>query len=122
VNLNLSPIAAMSWSWRALRGHSVTFAALFALGVLGMSAIAEFRHLLARLGAPWYAWLLAPMFALGYLAKKENDWMPEAKTRKRWARGLFFGSIALAVAIAKWGPNRPHSTHSAPGSAIENRR
>jgi hypothetical protein len=100
----------MSWSWRALRGHSVTFAAMFALGILGVSAISEFRHFLVRLGAPWYAWLLVPMFAVGYLARKETEWLPEATTRRRWARGLFFGSILIAILIAKFGPTRRPAT------------
>jgi hypothetical protein len=108
VSLNLNPVSALSWTWRALRGHSVTFAAMFALGVLGISAVSEFRHLLAKLGAPWYAWLSIPIFAIAYLAKKEAEWMPEPNIRKRWARGLFFGSIAIAVMIAKWGPGGPH--------------
>jgi hypothetical protein len=119
VNLNLSPVSALSWSWRALRGHSVTFAALFALGILGVSAIAEFRHFLTRIGAPWYAWLLIPIFALTYLAKKEVEWMPEATTRRRWARGLFFGSIVIAIAIAKFGPKRhPAASTAAPAAGV----
>ncbi|HUR59561.1 MAG TPA: hypothetical protein VM029_17720 [Opitutaceae bacterium] len=104
MNLNLSPLSAMSWSWRVLRGHSLTFSALFALGLLGISAVAEFRHLLSRLGAPWYAWLVVPMVAVGYLARKEAEWMPDVARRRRWARVVFFGSIVLAILIAKFGP------------------
>jgi hypothetical protein len=110
VNINLNPFSAFSWSWRALRGHSVTFAALFALGLLGISFVAEFRHILTRMGAPWYAWFLVPMFAVGYLAKKEADWLPDVARRRRWARGLFFGSIVIAVLIAKFGPRRNSAT------------
>jgi hypothetical protein len=114
VNLQLNPLAALSWSWRALRGHSVTFAALFALGILGVSIVGEIREALGDLGAPWYAWLLIPVFAVAYLAKKETEWLPELKQRKRWARGLFFGSILIAVLWAKFGPHRaatPMRTH-----------
>lgn len=95
--------SAFSWAWRALRGHSVTFAALFACGILGLSLIGELRHLLSRWHAPWYAWILIPMIAIGYLAKKETQWMPELETRKKWARRIFLGSIVLAFAIAKLG-------------------
>ena len=108
MNLNLNPFSALSWSWRALRGHSLTFSALFALGLLGISVVTEFRHLLSRLGAPWYAWFLVPMVAIGYLARKEADWMPDVARRRRWARGLFFGSIIIAILIAKFGPSRRH--------------
>lgn len=102
--MNLNPLSALSWSWRALRGHSVTFAALFALSLLGVSVLSGFRHLLARAGAPWYIWLLVPIFLVAYLARKETQWLPQLETRRRWARGLFFGSIVIALLIAKFGP------------------
>ncbi|MDO8538884.1 MAG: hypothetical protein Q7S40_00475 [Opitutaceae bacterium] len=98
--------SAMSWTWRALRGHSVTFAALFACGILGLSVVAEFRHLLTRWHAPWYAWFIIPMLAIGYLAKKETQWMPEVETRRKWSRRLFVGSIVIALLLAKFGPSR----------------
>jgi hypothetical protein len=107
VDINLNPFSALSWTWRALRGHSVTFAAMFALGLLGISLVTEFRHMLTRLGAPWYAWFLVPIFIIGYLAKKETEWLPDPVKRRRWARGLFFGSIVIAVLIAKFGPRKP---------------
>ena len=53
----MNPISAVAWSWRVLRGHSVTFAGLFASAILGVSLLAGFKHLLVRLGAPWYVWL-----------------------------------------------------------------
>ena len=110
MEINLNPFSALSWTWRALRGHSVTFAAMFALGLLGVSFVAEFRHLLARLGAPWYAWFLVPMIAIAFLAKKENDWLPDPVKRRRWARVLFFGSILASILIAKLGPRRNAET------------
>jgi hypothetical protein len=121
VNIQLNPFSAFSWSWRALRGHSVTFAAMFALGLLGISLVSEFRHLLSRLGAPWYVWFLIPMFAIGYVAKKEADWMPDATKRRRWARGLFFGSIAIAVLVAKFGPRKPTATREPVATAVRGR-
>ncbi len=93
-------MSALSWLWRAVRGQSVTFAALFACGLLGLSIIGEFRHLLARWHAPWYAWIIIPMVAIGYLAKQESKWMPEVDTRRKWSRRLVFGSIAIALLIA----------------------
>ncbi|MEY4939227.1 MAG: hypothetical protein RIQ93_962 [Verrucomicrobiota bacterium] len=92
-------ISGVSWTWRALRGHSVTFALLFATTLFGLSVIASFRHLLGSWGAPWYVWLLAPIFAVGYLAKKEAQWLPDPSARRKWARRIFFGSIALALVI-----------------------
>lgn len=102
----LHPWSAVTWTWRVLRGHSVTFAVLFACALLGFSIIAAFRRLLSELGAPWYAWLLVPIIALVFLAKKEVEWIPELETRKKWARRIFFGSILVAVLVAFWGPER----------------
>ena len=117
VPLNLNPFDVLAWSWRALRGHSLTFAGLFACGVLGLSVISQLRRLLDGLGAPWYAWLLVPLIAIGYLAKKETEWMPEPETRKKWARRVFFGSIALAFVLAKLGADRREETAIPPPAA-----
>lgn len=103
----MHPWSAIAWAWRVLRGHSLTFAVLFACGLLGTSVIALFRGLLRRLDAPWYACLLVPLIAVAFLAKKEIDWMPDPETRKKWARRVFFGSIAIAIALAWLRPPRP---------------
>ena len=103
MHLKLDVIPAVSWTWRALRGHSLTFAGLFALALLGVSVVGKFRELLERLGAPWYAWLLVPILGVAFLARKEAEWLPDPARRRRWARGIFFGSIALSLALAKWG-------------------
>lgn len=110
----MNVISATSWSWRALRGHSVTFAGLFASAVLGLSILSGFHHLLSRIGAPWYVLLLAPMFAVGWLAKKEQQWIPEPARRRRLARTLFWGSLALAFAIAWLRPAPPTASPGVP--------
>lgn len=114
----MNPISAVSWSWRALRGHSVTFAALFASSLLGLSVLAGFRHLLSRVGAPWYILLLAPLFLFGYLAKKEQQWIPEPERRRRLARRLLFGSIVLALLFAWLRPARTVSAPVPPPAAM----
>ena len=93
----VTPISAVTWSWRALRGHSVTFAVLLASAVLGISILGAFRHLLTRLGAPWYVWIIVPILAVGYFAKKEQEWIPEPERRRWWARRVLIGGIVLAV-------------------------
>jgi hypothetical protein len=108
--------SALSWTWRALRGHSLTFAGLFACGILGLSALTGFRHILSKLGAPWYAWLLVPMIAVAYLARKEAEWLPDLAERKKWARRIFFGSIVVAIVVAKLSPNRPGSAPTQPNA------
>jgi hypothetical protein len=103
-------VSALSWSWRALRAHSITSAGLFASALLGLSIVSGFRHLLTRLGAPWYVWLIAPILVFGYLGKKEEQWFPEPAIRRRWARRVLFGSIAIAVLLAWLRPSKPAST------------
>lgn len=108
--------SALSWTWRALRGHSLIFSGLFACGILGISVLTGFRHVLSKLGAPWYAWLLVPMIAVTYLARKETEWLPDPAERKKWARRIFFGSILLAIVVAKLSPDRPGSAPAQPGA------
>lgn len=101
----VNPFSEGSWLWRAWHGRSVTFAALFALSVLGLSVLTQFRELLERLDAPWYVWLLAPIVLIATLAKKEQEWIPDPAKRRWWSRGLVLGSILVAVAIATLAPD-----------------
>jgi hypothetical protein len=95
------------WSWRTLRGHSITFAALFACGVLGISTIATLRGWLTRSGAPWYIWLIVPGIIVTLIARKELQWVPNVAERRRWARRIFFGSIILSGLLAVFRPAPP---------------
>jgi hypothetical protein len=110
----MNPISAVVWSWRTLRGHSVTFAALFGFSLLGVSIVTSLRHLLDRSGAPWYIWLGAPMVLVAVLAKKESTWMPDPAERRKWARGIFFGSLLLSAVIAWFRPAPPPSSSPDP--------
>lgn len=105
--MDVNPFSAVTWSWRALRGHSVTFAGLFACGILGLSLLSRFRHLLADVGAPWLVWFIAPIVLVAVIARKEATWLPEPDRRRKWARRIFFGSIVLAVALAYFRPEPP---------------
>lgn len=96
----------------------MTFAALFACGILGLSVTGSFREFLSGLGAPWYVWLPAPIVAVAILAKKETSWLPEADARRKWARRIFFGSLVLAVALAWLLPAKPEP----PAQPIPDRR
>lgn len=103
----MNPVSGVSWLWRAWRGESVTFAALFASSVLGLSVLGALRHGLSRIGLPWYVWLVVPFFAVSFLARKEKEWIRDETVRKKWARWLVLGSIAGAVLIAWLTPARP---------------
>lgn len=107
MNEAVNPISAVTWSWRALRGHSLTFAVLFAFSILGISVLAVVRNVLSRGGAPWYIWMIAPMILVTVLAKKEVDWLPDPVERKKWARRIFFGSIVISIVIAFFRPAPP---------------
>lgn len=106
-------MTGVSWLWRALRGRSVTFAVLFSCGILGLSIVGEFRHLLSRLGAPWYVWLVLPIVAVTLVARKEAEWLPEEEDRRKWSRWLVFGAVALALLISRF--------HHEPAPAAPNR-
>jgi hypothetical protein len=105
----VNPFTQGSWLWRAWRGRSVTFAALFALGLLGVSVLGWFRELLERLNAPWYVWFVAPIVLLSFLARKETEWIPDERQRRWWARGLVIGAIVVVILLAKLAPEKPAS-------------
>jgi len=87
------------WLWRGFKGHSVTFAALFASVLVGASIAGGFKSLLTSLGVHWLYVILIPVFLFSWLAKKEPQWLPDERKRKLWARGLIVGSIVLAIVI-----------------------
>jgi len=109
-----NPFSIFVWFWRGWRGGSVTFAALFALALFGVSAIGGLRHVLHKLGAPWYLWLLVPVAIITALARWETQWIPDARLRRRYAWIIVGSAILIAVAIAKLRPDAalpaPHPT------------
>ena len=92
-------IGVVAWFWRGLRGHSVTFAALFASVVLGISIAGGLGRLLASLGVHWLYVLILPALLFRWLAGKEAGWLPDEKRRRVIARSILFGSVALAILI-----------------------
>ena len=113
----MNPVTGSSWFWRAWRGRSVTFAALFASGILGLSVLSSFRHLLSRWGAPWFFWLLAPFFVVAILSRKEQEWLPDPELRSRCARWLVLGSIAIVLVTTWLNPKRPEPAAASPTKA-----
>ncbi|HEY4248197.1 MAG TPA: hypothetical protein VGM64_15215 [Lacunisphaera sp.] len=96
----LNPFA-ISWLWRGLKGHSITFAVLFASLLLGWSISSELSHLLTRLGVHWLYVMIIPAALFIWLAKHEDRFIHDESRRKLYARGLIVGSILLAILIAK---------------------
>jgi hypothetical protein len=92
---------AISWFWRGLKGHSVTFAVLFASLLLGWSVSSELSHLLTRLGVHWLYVMIIPGVLFVWLAKHEDRFIRDESRRKLYARGLIVGSILVAILIAK---------------------
>jgi len=99
---------AISWLARGFKGNSVTFALLFATFVVGLSLSHGVKVVLARLGVHWLFILILPVVLFSWLAKREEQWLPDVAQRRRWARGLIAGSLALAVLIA-WLKPEPSS-------------
>lgn len=106
-------VSGTSWLWKALRGQSVTFAALFALSLLGLSVVRVLRHMLGALGVPWLALIVLPVVIFGYIAKREKDWMPDEAQRRRWSRNLVFGAVGISVVLALLTPKRPEENGTA---------
>lgn len=98
---------AIVWFWRGLRGHSVTFAALFASVVLGASIASIVNRLLHAVGVHWLFILILPAVLFSWLARREVQWIPEERRRRIIARSLLFGSIGAAVLISALRSDRP---------------
>lgn len=92
-------VVVVSWFWRGLRGHSVTFSLLFASFVLGLSISGGVKQLLASLGVHWLYVLILPAVFFTWMNANETKWIPEEKRRRVIARSLLFGSIVLAIVI-----------------------
>ena len=84
-----------------MRGHSVVFAALMALGLMGLSVIGWVKWGLAAIGLHWAFLLVVPSVLVMVAAKKEMELMPEVQERKKWARGLVAGALIAAV-LGAW--------------------
>ncbi len=92
---------AISWLWKGFKGHSVTFALLFASCLVGLSLSHYVKVVLEKLGVHWLYVMIVPVLFFTWLAKREERIIPDEARRKRWARGLIAGSILLALVIAR---------------------
>lgn len=108
----MNPLSAVTWLWKALRGRSVTFAALFALTLTGFSVLSWLKWLLAFSGAHWLALLVGPTLVLTLLVRKEAEWIPDEQVRRRWAQGLVFGSILAAFLASVLFEDAPEPARS----------
>ena len=114
MNAPVNPFSAIPWLWRALRGRSVTFAALFALGALGIPAVHWLRQALGGLGAPWLAWLILPSLLIAWIARRETEWLPDEAQRAKWVRFLLVSGAIGAVVISLLTPRPPDVPRGAP--------
>ncbi len=111
----VNPIA-LSWFWRGLKGHSITFAALFASVLLGASISGGLHYLLAALGIHWLYVIILPVLLFSWLNKKEPQWFPDQARRRMIARSLLFGSLLIALLVGHFRPAQPADDTSPPTS------
>lgn len=104
-----NPFSLFVWFWRSWRGGSVTSASLFALALFGVSAVGTMRHVLHRLDAPWFLWLLLPVALITALARRESDWIPDPNRRRRYAWGIVLVAILIVAVVAKLRPDPPRA-------------
>ena len=106
--------------WKALLGRSVIFAGLFALMMMGLSVLGWVRWGLQSIGVHWLALLAVPSLLVMAAVRKEKEWFPDEAERKKWARGLVFGSLLAAIlaAILFPAPPRPAGERTGPERRI----
>lgn len=85
----------LRWLWRAIRGHSLTFALIFLLTMVGVSATDLIRSGLEPLDLSWWTVWLAPLVLIWIMLRLEPVIVPSAKLR-RW---IALGLVALALAV-----------------------
>lgn len=103
----MGPLSYLKYLLKALLGHSVIFAAIFALAVLGFSVFDWVRLGLRAMGASWWVLFILPTIAIIAAVRWEPHWLPDEELRKRWARGLVLGSLAVAFLSARFMPSAP---------------
>lgn len=94
---------AFGWLFRAVRARSLTFAVLFAVGLLGGFSITRWlRSSLASFGF-WFplVWL-APVFLCGWLARHESRLPLRPEFKRRCAFLLVFGALTLTALLWRY--------------------
>jgi hypothetical protein len=94
----------LRWLWHAIRGRSLTFALIFLLTVVGVSATDLIRSGLEPLAlSPWTAWL-APLVLIWIMLRLEPVIVPSAKLRRWIALALVALALALVYALPRLLP------------------
>lgn len=103
---------------KAVRGHSLTFASVFGLAVLGYSSYGLLRAAFSWLPLPWWALLVLPFVAVVVLAKHEHRLVADVDLRRRLAVALCVAAM-LAATVGRMVLPAPAA--SAPSEEIEQR-
>lgn len=82
-----------------MAGHSVTFAVLFGVLLLGVSLTQTLRQWLGEIAAPWYMLWIIPAVMVGVLAKLERLWQPDPRRRRWCARLILIASFVTALGL-----------------------
>lgn len=106
----MTPFSYIKYFLKAILGHSVIFAGIFALAVLGFSVFDGVRLGLRAMGASWWLLLILPTVAIIAAVRWEHHWLPDEELRKRWARSLVLGSLAVALLLSWLMPSAPPPT------------
>jgi hypothetical protein len=110
----VGPLSYLKYFFKAILGHSIIFAAIFALAVLGFSVFDWVRLGLRAMGAAWWVLLLLPTIAIIAAVRWEPHWFPDEELRKRWARSLVLGSLAVALLSSWFMPSVPPVAAASP--------
>lgn len=85
--------------WKGITGRSIIFSLLFATAVLGYSGSGFISGAFKWIGVPWWlAWLI-PLFLIGAVAKREDQWLPNEKFRRWLSLGIVIFSALFGFLL-----------------------
>ncbi|TVR48908.1 MAG: hypothetical protein EA425_13410 [Puniceicoccaceae bacterium] len=97
----------LRWVWKAIRGHSLTFAVVFVAAVCGLPLFRFLRSIFEGLALPWLLVWILPLVVITVVARLERRWLPDEKKRRGYALALVLLGLVVAFVLPRLRPADP---------------
>jgi hypothetical protein len=88
--------------WKGLKASSLTFSLVFAMALMGLSLAGLLRSPIRAIGLWGPLVFLLPLIAIGWAARLEARFLPDARFRRRCSLLLIGGSILLTLLLWRY--------------------